>query len=55
MSLKPTRFLCHRGDYSFHGDWEHRLVVATDQGEDVRYGPFVGILNNMAGPRVSLL
>jgi hypothetical protein len=55
IGLKPTRFLCHRGDYNVHGDWEHRLVLDTEQGENVRYGPFVDIMKNMAGPRVSLL
>jgi len=49
--------MCHRGDYHSNGDWEHRLVLETgSQGEeDVRYGPFVTIANNMAGPRVCQL
>jgi hypothetical protein len=54
MSLEPTRFMCIRGDYnSDHGDWEHRLVVETPQGEAVKYGPFFDVLKHMVGPRVS--
>lgn len=53
MSLKPTRFLCHR-EYSLHGDWEHRLVVANGDGdgEEVMYGPYIDTMKNMAGPKV---
>jgi hypothetical protein len=53
IGLKPSRFMCHRGEYHDHGDCEHRLVLETEHGDDVRYGPFVGVLKNMVGPRVS--
>lgn len=51
MSLKPTRFLCHR-EYSLHGDWEHRLVVEHGDEEEVMYGPYIDTMKNMAGPKV---
>jgi hypothetical protein len=56
MSLKPTRFLCHR-EYSLHGDWEHRLVVGSGdtEAEKVMYGPYLDTMRNMAGPKVSRL
>jgi hypothetical protein len=54
MSLKPTRFLCHR-EYSLHGDWEHRLVVGSGVTEDVMYGPYLDTMRNMAGPKVCRL
>ena len=53
MGLKPSRFLCHRPDYHHNGDCEHKLVLNTADGDDVRYGPYVSTMKHMAGPRVN--
>lgn len=53
MSLPACRWLCSRISF-VSGVWEHRLVVGDGRGGEDRimYGPFVNVLNHMAGPKV---